>query len=151
LTAEEFAVMKTHPIRSAELLGTVSTLRGGVDRAVRHHHENYDGSGYPDGLSGEAIPVGARIIMVADTVDAMTSHRPYRSALSYEEVVSELRRYAGLQFDPTIVEAFLGSASMRAYVEARRREQGPRPTLLTGQPIAPASMTSPAEKPALSA
>jgi HD domain len=151
LTADEFAVMKTHPIRSAELVGTVSTLRGDVDRSVRHHHENYDGSGYPDGLSGEAIPVGARIIMVADTVDAMTSHRPYRSALSYEEVVSELRRYAGLQFDPTIVEAFLGSASIRAYVEARRREQGPRPTFLTGQPMAPASMTSPTGKPALSA
>jgi putative nucleotidyltransferase with HDIG domain len=151
LTADEFSVMKTHPIRSAELVGTVSTLRGIVDRAVRHHHENYDGSGYPDGLCADAIPVGARIIMVADTVDAMTSHRPYRAALTYEEVVSELRKYAGLQFDPSVVEAFLSSATIRAYVEARRREQGTRPELRSGQSRVPSVEGGSAGEPARSA
>jgi hypothetical protein len=151
LSPDEFSLMKTHPIRSAELVGTVSTLRGAVDRAVRHHHENYDGSGYPDGLAGDAIPVGARVIMVADTVDAMTSHRPYRAALTYEEVVSELRKYAGLQFDPSIVEAFLSSPTIRSYVETRRREQGPKPRTLSKESRLPMPGSSSAEESAVSA
>jgi HD-GYP domain-containing protein (c-di-GMP phosphodiesterase class II) len=122
LTADEYAVMKTHPIRSGDLVGTVSSLRGLVEKSVRHHHERYDGSGYPDKLMGETIPIGARIIMVADTVDAMTSHRPYRPALDYEAVVSELRRYSGLQFDPTVVQAFLGCGAARVFLDSRRNE-----------------------------
>jgi hypothetical protein len=120
LTADEFSLMQTHPIRSSELVATVSNLRGLVEKAVRHHHESYDGSGYPDKLVGEAIPVGARIIMVADTVDAMTSHRPYRPALGHEELVSELRRYSGSQFDPTVVEAFLQSGAAKVFLDSRR-------------------------------
>jgi HD-GYP domain-containing protein (c-di-GMP phosphodiesterase class II) len=123
LTADEFSMMQTHPIRSSELVATVTNLRGLVEKAVRHHHESYDGSGYPDKLAGDAIPVGARIIMVADTVDAMTSHRPYRPALGYEEVVSELRRYSGSQFDPTIVEAFLQSGAIKGFLDSRRSPQ----------------------------
>jgi hypothetical protein len=119
LTPDEFRVMQSHSMRSAELVGTVSGLRGYVERAVRHHHENYDGSGYPDGLAGDAIPIGARIIMVADTVDAMTSHRPYRAALSYDVVSEELDRYSGTQFDPAVVQALRDSPGIRAMIEAR--------------------------------
>jgi len=113
LSAEEAALMRTHPIRSYELVRTISGFRGGVETSVRHHHENYDGSGYPDGLSGLAIPVGARIIMIADTADAMTTDRPYRNALSYDELVAELERYSGSQFDPELVKAFKTAPQIR--------------------------------------
>jgi HD-GYP domain-containing protein (c-di-GMP phosphodiesterase class II) len=77
LTAEENAVMQTHPIKSAELVTNVSQLRD-VIAPIRHHHENWDGTGYPDGLVGDSIPLASRIIMFADTIDAMTTDRPYR-------------------------------------------------------------------------
>lgn len=120
LTPQERALINTHPIRSFELVRTISGFRGGVDLAVRHHHENWDGSGYPDGLAGRAIPVGARIIMVADTVDAMTTDRPYRAALKFDEVVAELGRYSGIQFDPELVEVLSGSQVIRKMVESNR-------------------------------
>ena len=123
LDATEKALMQTHPTRSAELVGTISAFRGAIELAVRHHHENYDGSGYPLGLAGDAIPVGARIIMIADTVDAMTTDRPYRKALSFERVTEELRGYAGKQFDPLLVDVFLRSAAIRALVTARVESQ----------------------------
>jgi putative nucleotidyltransferase with HDIG domain len=113
LTAEERAIMNSHPVRSAELVRTISNLRGYVERCVRHHHENFDGSGYPDGLVGEQIPIGARIVLVADTTDAMTTDRPYRKALSYDRVVEELDRCAGHQFDPRVVAAFKRSSAVR--------------------------------------
>jgi HD-GYP domain-containing protein (c-di-GMP phosphodiesterase class II) len=74
---------------------------------VLHHHEAYDGSGYPSGLAGERIPLGARIFAVADTFDAMTSDRPYRKALPPEQALAEIRRCAGSQFDPQVVDALL--------------------------------------------
>jgi HD-GYP domain-containing protein (c-di-GMP phosphodiesterase class II) len=74
---------------------------------IRHHHERWDGRGYPDGLAGTQIPLGARVITVADAYDAMTSDRPYRAALSPEIALAELRRGAGRQFDPDMVEAFM--------------------------------------------
>ena len=105
--------METHPIKSAELVQNVSSLRDVVD-AVRHHHENWDGSGYPHGLKGEEIPIFARVIMIADTIDAMTTDRPYRSALGETEVRSELETYAGRQFDPEISRALLRSPILSA-------------------------------------
>lgn len=123
LTTDEFTVMQTHPIRSSELVAMVSNLKGMVERSVRHHHESFDGSGYPDKLAGDAIPIGARIIMVADTIDAMTSHRPYRPAMGYEAVESELRRYSGSQFDPRVVDAFLRSGAARSFLDSRGGEQ----------------------------
>ena len=105
--------MESHPVRSAELIGTISSLHGQVYKCVRHHHENFDGSGYPDGLAGEQIPLGARIIMVADTVDAMTTDRPYRKALPFERVFVELEKYSGKQFDPVVVTAFHKSAEIK--------------------------------------
>ncbi|MGA2382184.1 MAG: HD-GYP domain-containing protein [Gemmatimonadales bacterium] len=119
LDATEKALMQTHPSRSAELVCTISAFQGPVEQAVRHHHENYDGTGYPMGLAGEAIPVGARIIMVADTMDAMTTDRPYRRALSFERVIEELRKCAGQQFDPALVELVVRSTAIKATVAAR--------------------------------
>src|SRR3989475_10878185 len=80
---------------------------------IRHHHENFDGSGYPDGLAGSDIPIGARIIMIADTIDAMTTHRPYRRAMSLSRAIEELETYAGRQFDPQLVRLASKSASIR--------------------------------------
>jgi putative nucleotidyltransferase with HDIG domain len=137
LTAEEKALMQTHPVRSAELVGTISSLHGYVYRAVRHHHENFDGTGYPDGLAGEQIPVGARIIMVADTVDAMTTDRPYRTALPFSRVVEELRRHAGRQFDPKVVEAFERSTVARQVIAARVPHPSEAATVSSGEVLQP--------------
>lgn len=108
LTPEEQVVMRTHPIKSAELAGTVTQLRDVVP-LIRHHHENWDGTGYPDGLKGDEIPLGSRIIMFADTIDAMTTDRPYRAALDATSVRKELLRFRGTQFDPQICDALLRS------------------------------------------
>jgi putative nucleotidyltransferase with HDIG domain len=123
LDATERALMQTHPSRSAELVSTISAFRGTIEQAVRHHHENFDGSGYPLGLAGEAIPIAARVIMLADTMDAMTTDRPYRKALSYERVIEELRKYSGRQFDPVLVEAAERSMAIKAIVKARHRRE----------------------------
>jgi HD-GYP domain-containing protein (c-di-GMP phosphodiesterase class II) len=108
LTAEEQVIMRTHPIKSADLAGTVTQLRDVVP-LIRHHHENWDGTGYPDGLKADAIPLGSRIIMFADTIDAMTTDRPYRAALDAPAVRKELLRFRGTQFDPNICDALLRS------------------------------------------
>lgn len=108
LTLEERMLMQTHPVKSAELVQTVSHLRDVVP-AVRHHHENWDGTGYPDGLVGEDIPTGARIIMLADTIDAMMTDRPYRKALNATAVRDEMVRMRGRQFDPAICDTLLSS------------------------------------------
>src|SRR5260370_7990051 len=112
LAPEERSLLESPPVRSAELVTTISSLRGPVELAVRHHHENFDGTGYPSRLAGARIPIGARIIMIADTLDAMTTDRPYRMALPFERVVDELRRYAGKQFDPDLVEVAVRSPTI---------------------------------------
>jgi polar amino acid transport system substrate-binding protein len=98
--------MKRHPIRSAELVGLLTSLRDLV-RPIRHHHENWDGTGYPDGVQGNEIPLASRIIMFADTLDAMTTDRPYRKALTMEEARREFIKFRGRQFDPTICDRIL--------------------------------------------
>lgn len=108
LSPEEIAVMQTHPIKSADLVQNVSQLKD-VVLPIRHHHENWDGSGYPDGLAGDEIPLAARVIMFADTIDAMTSDRPYRNALSESEVRAEFVKLRGRQFDPQICDRLLAS------------------------------------------
>ena len=113
LTPEEWEIMKTHATKSAELVGLFSRFGGFVQDSVRHHHERWDGLGYPDGIAGEQIPLGARIIMIADTVDAMTTDRPYRKALSFEVVISELTKHRGTQFDPRLVDCTINSVSVR--------------------------------------
>ena len=99
--------MQTHPILGEQMLGGVAFLRGpGLD-IVRSHHERWDGRGYPDRLTGEEIPLGARIFAVADTLDAMTSDRPYRQALSWDRAIDEILGETGRQFDPKVVKAFV--------------------------------------------
>lgn len=125
LTQEEWAIMQTHPIKSAELVSTVSHLRDLV-LPVRHHHENWDGSGYPDGLSGKSIPLDSRIIMFADTIDAMTSDRPYRKALGEEAVRAELIKFRGKQFDPEICDRLLESPAFSLLFAPIQRDITPR-------------------------
>lgn len=108
LSPDEVAVMQTHPVKSADLVQNVSQLKD-VVAPIRHHHENWDGSGYPDGLAGDEIPLAARVIMFADTIDAMTSDRPYRMALSEPDVRAELVKHRGKQFDPQMCDRLLAS------------------------------------------
>jgi putative nucleotidyltransferase with HDIG domain len=124
LTPEEVMVMRTHVVRSSQLVSTAARLRGTVEAMIRHHHENFDGSGYPDGLSGAQIPIGARIIMIADTLDAMTTDRPYRRALTLSEAIEELEKYAGSQFDPTLVKLVAKSETVRRLFGTERRGAG---------------------------
>lgn len=107
LTEDEHRVIKTHATKGAELLQNLTSLEEEIIQGVRHHHERYDGSGYPDGLVGKTIPAAARIIMLCDAIDAMLSDRPYRPALTIEQARQELIRCAGSQFDPEIVEAII--------------------------------------------
>lgn len=116
LTDEEWAVMKTHSIKSAELVSLFSRFQGYVVSCVRHHHERWDGCGYPDGIAGNDIPLGARIIALADTIDAMTTNRPYRDALPLEVVLSELNRGRETQFDSSLVELTVNSVTVRRLI-----------------------------------
>ena len=107
LTPEEQELVRLHPQVGAQILRDVALLQGSGLDVVRHHHERWDGAGYPDGLAGEEIPLSARIFAVADTLDAMTSDRPYRPAVSWAEAVEEIVAQSGRQFDPEIVQAFV--------------------------------------------
>jgi HD-GYP domain-containing protein (c-di-GMP phosphodiesterase class II) len=113
LTPEETALLQTHAVKSADLVGIISSFRGSIQHAVRNHHERWDGGGYPDGLAGEEIPLGARIIMISDTTDAMTTDRPYRKRLPIDAVVAELQKYRGTQFDPKLVDLVVNSIAVR--------------------------------------
>ncbi|MCT4642839.1 MAG: HD-GYP domain-containing protein [Bacteriovoracaceae bacterium] len=106
LTEEEFKIMKEHPTQSYEILKGFKTFEK-VAKHAKHHHERFDGRGYPDGLKGDEIPFYARIILISDTFDAMTSTRVYRKGLSYEVAFQELIEFSGSQFDPTLVKLFI--------------------------------------------
>lgn len=107
LSSEEYELVKSHTILGWKICSNLRSLRGGVDLIVKHHHEWWDGSGYPDGLGGEKIPLLARIVAVADAFDAMTTERPYRRRRSTEDALEELKRQSGRQFEPEIVKVFL--------------------------------------------
>ncbi len=107
LTEEEFAEIKQHPEIGYKMLEGMPAFSGTVAKVVKHHHENWDGTGYPDGLAGKNIPLGARIVAIADSYDAMTSNRPYRKALSREEAIKRLQEGAARQWDPALVEEFI--------------------------------------------
>jgi response regulator RpfG family c-di-GMP phosphodiesterase len=106
LTRAERRRMETHTVLGEQMLQGVAVLQGAGLAVVRSHHERWDGKGYPDGLSGTDVPLGARVFAVADALDAMTSHRPYRRALSWGEARAEIVAQSGTQFDPDVVEAF---------------------------------------------
>src|SRR5574337_525896 len=107
LDLEEMALMRRHPVIGAEIMRPVELLSDASD-IVRHHHEHFDGTGYPDGLQGERIPVGSRIVLVADAFNAITTDRPYRKARSKAEALEVLKKNAGTQFDPQVVKALEG-------------------------------------------
>jgi putative nucleotidyltransferase with HDIG domain len=112
LSPEERDLIQTHAVKGADILASFSSLHRDILVGVRHHHERYDGRGYPDGLKGKSIPLIARVIMICDAVDAMLSDRPYRKALSVGAVRQELMECAGSQFDPDIVDAMCKGTSM---------------------------------------
>jgi putative nucleotidyltransferase with HDIG domain len=105
LTSDEFKKIMMHTVFGAEILNHIRQLKSVVP-GVKYHHEKYDGSGYPDGIKGNDAPIVARIIAVADTFDAMTTDRPYRKGLSFDTAFEELKKHAGTQFDPDVVNAF---------------------------------------------
>jgi putative nucleotidyltransferase with HDIG domain len=120
LTPEEFAIIKTHPVIGFSIVNKVTSLAE-VAQIILHHHERVDGQGYPNGLAGDAIPLGARIIAVCDAFDAMTSSRSYRACISGEQALAELWRCAGSQFDPDIVAAFsqmMKTSSLSSFIAA---------------------------------
>ena len=106
LNKEEWVIVKKHPELALEILSPLEFLTDEKE-IIKHHHERYDGSGYPDGIRGNAIPIGARILAVTDAFDAMRSHRPYRAPLSDEAVIAELEKNSGSQFDSKIVSVLL--------------------------------------------
>jgi len=113
LTPDERETMEEHPVMSAGLVSKLTEFEN-IIPDVRHHHENYDGTGYPDRIAGKQIPLGSRIIMFADTIDAMTSDRPYRKALGPDAVKAEILRCRGQQFDPEICDLLLASPEFYA-------------------------------------
>lgn len=119
LNADEFSMVKRHPLIASTILEPVEEL-GNVLEWIKYHHEHYDGSGYPEGLKGEDIPLGARILQVADAFDAMTSRRPYSEARTREQAIAEMRRLSGQQFDPRVAAAFI---DILADEDARRRRR----------------------------
>jgi HD-GYP domain-containing protein (c-di-GMP phosphodiesterase class II) len=106
LDAEEWELMQRHPLVGADIVAPLEFFAGGAI-VIRHHHERHDGRGYPDGLAGGAIPIGARIVAVADVYDALTSERPYRPALDADAGLAHLTAHAGSRFDPDVVSAFV--------------------------------------------
>jgi HD-GYP domain-containing protein (c-di-GMP phosphodiesterase class II) len=106
LSDDEWAVMRTHPTIGAQIVQPIQFLGGAVE-LIRHHHERFDGSGYPDGLKADRIPLAARVFSVADSFDAMTSDRPYRGAMDVERALEEVSEHAGTQFDPEVVKVFV--------------------------------------------
>ncbi len=107
LTADEMAVMRTHPLIGVQIVAPMRRVLDEVTvEVIRHHHERFDGDGYPDGKAGERIPLSARIFSVVDSFDAMTTNRPYRKALPMKEALRRLRTEAGKQFDPEVVTEF---------------------------------------------
>jgi putative nucleotidyltransferase with HDIG domain len=110
LEDDEFLKMKRHPSMSWEILQDFTIFKTAATQA-KHHHERYDGRGYPDNLKGEDIPLYSRMILIADTFDAMTSTRPYRKGLPYDVAFAELKEFAGSQFDPQLVPLFISAMS----------------------------------------
>lgn len=123
LSDDQRSLIRSHPSRGAELLASMESIDQSVITAVRHHHEFYDGAGYPDGLSGEGIPLFARIIMLADSMDAMASLRAYRGPLPRDVIVRELGTHAGHQFDPHLVRVLIEKGLVDTALDLARRQE----------------------------
>ena len=133
LTEEEWVRMREHPLHGQKILGGINFLEGAA-RVVAQHHEKWDGSGYPLGLKGAEIDLNARIFAVADAFDAITSDRVYRAGRSYDEALAELDAYAGVQFDPRVVEAFR-RVPREEWEEIRRHSLGARERIATASRV----------------
>ncbi len=126
LNQKEFALIRQHPVIGADIVRPVAALNeSGVLECILHHHERYDGKGYPDGLKGAAIPLGARIIAVADSFSAMMQSRPYRKALTFEQACKEILQNSCSQFDPAVVKVFSSNAKwMNELLQAASNQGG---------------------------
>jgi putative nucleotidyltransferase with HDIG domain len=127
LSLQERVIIRSHVTKGEELLRNLSSFPESILRVVRHHHEREDGAGYPDGLKGDEIPIGARIVAVCDAVDAMLSDRPYRGALTLSAVIGQLRVHNGTQFAPGVVRVLLDDSLLTQYaelVETERNAEG---------------------------
>ena len=122
LTKKEFDLIKRIPLRGADLLSSISSLKP-VIPIVLHQHERYDGKGYPEGLKGEEIPMGARIVAVVDSFVAMISTRVYRETMSFQAAISEIQANRGIQFDPHVVDSFLKVLRRKEVTEKFRAVQ----------------------------
>jgi putative nucleotidyltransferase with HDIG domain len=134
LTEEEFEIMKSHPTKGAAIMEAIPELRD-VIPGMKHHHERWEGGGYPDGLKGEDIPLQARIVSVADTFDAMTTTRPYQRAMDIRFVFQRLRDLAGNRFDPTVVDALIRSYEKGELVPIARDETPVEPPAEAPAPL----------------
>jgi HD-GYP domain-containing protein (c-di-GMP phosphodiesterase class II) len=131
LTDEEYRIMRKHPIISANIIDAVPFLEA-AKKLILHHHERYDGLGYPDGLEGDDVPIGAYLLAVADTFDAITTDRPYRAALSVQHAIDELHRSSGTQLCPIAVDAFVSAIKRKSSAQAEH-------PLVTQKPVAKTS------------
>ena len=133
LTPEEYAIVKQHCYSGGQICKRVGFLMDAYP-IVYHHHERWDGTGYPDGLKDERVPIGARIVAVVDAYDAITTDRPYRDATSHEEAAEILRGGAGSQWDPTVVRIFLEAVEEQGDHPRPNGVASPHSLILTGVP-----------------
>lgn len=133
LNSEEWELIRQHPVIGANIVRPVQAFSDmtGIRAMILHHHERYDGSGYPHGLVGNAIPSGARIIAVADSLSAMLQHRPYRPPMNFDQALEEIRRNSGTQFDPLVVRAFLRAKPQIQDIVAMLKDTGNLPCELS--------------------
>jgi response regulator RpfG family c-di-GMP phosphodiesterase len=131
LTPEEMAIVRQHPTVGARILEPIEAFADVID-IVRHHHERFNGQGYPDGLRGEDIPLLARVAAVADVYDALVSQRPYRDRWALEKARSYIADMAGISFDPAVVRAFLGIIDSAEWAETTSALRTSRRALLVG-------------------
>jgi putative nucleotidyltransferase with HDIG domain len=148
LAPSEVAVIQSHVTRGEQLLRDLSSVPEEVVTIVRHHHEREDGAGYPDGLLGDEIPVGSKIIIICDAIDAMLSDRPYRDALSISHVLEELQRHAGRQFDHRIVRVLTRSTILAEHAERMKLDRDHQLSERSGEPSPSRALSGELRQPA---
>jgi HD-GYP domain-containing protein (c-di-GMP phosphodiesterase class II) len=141
LDEEEWLIMRTHPQIGVQMVSGIKSLGPAVE-VIRSHHERWDGHGYPAGLGGEEIPLSARVFSVCDAFDAMTSDRPYRRAMPYEQAIEEIDAGAGSQFDPAMAAAFVSIGNLEEIHASLHTHYVPRPDYPAGVGAGPSVRTT---------